>query len=177
MRAKPHATRCSHMPSGCKPPLIKARLEKRLSVCIAGVLYSNCSSHSSPESRVQVRNAKTLSFKEYVDAVYRRIGFPMIQPDDWAALHDELRPLLENWRRVVVYYVLRLLIAPLWEALILLDRLMFLRERGHPSALIPIFDPLLSPRNYALVAVRNTPDAGNHSWATALFGSALIAVD
>jgi len=60
--------------------------------CWRAVLELLISQQDSPESRVQVRNAKTLSFKEYVDAVYRRIGFPMIQPDDWAALHDELRP-------------------------------------------------------------------------------------
>ena len=40
------------------------------------------------------------------------------------------------------------------QELILLDRYLFLRERGHRAALLPIFDPLLSPRNYALVGVR-----------------------
>ena len=55
--------------------------------------------------------------------------------------------VIDNWRRVVVYYVLRLLLAPLWEALILLDRLLFLRELGHASALVPLFDPRLSPRS------------------------------
>ena len=55
---------------------------------------------------------------------------------------------------MVVYYVLRLLIAPLWEALLLLDRLLFLRERGYAAQLLPLFDPTLSPRNYAVLGVR-----------------------
>ena len=63
-------------------------------------------------------------------------------------------PLLRQSRRVVVYYVLRLLIAPLWEALLLLDRLLFLRERGYAAQLLPLFDPTLSPRNYAVLGVR-----------------------
>ena len=72
--------------------------------------------------------------------------------------------------------VLRLLLAPLWEALILLDRLLFLRERGHRSALVPIFDPLLSPRNYAVVGVKHW-EGGDAGWASSRFGSASIAVD
>ena len=54
----------------------------------------------------------------------------------------------------MVYYVLRLLLAPLWEALLLLDRLLFLQERGYAAQLLPLFDPTLSPRNYAVLGVR-----------------------
>ena len=61
---------------------------------------------------------------------------------------------LTDQRRVVVYYVLRLLLAPLWEALLLLDRLLFLQERGYAAQLLPLFDPTLSPRNYAVLGVR-----------------------
>ena len=47
------------------------------------------------------------------------------------------------------------MLAPLWETLILLDRLLFLIERGYPAALIPLFAPTISPRNYALVAFKD----------------------
>ena len=47
-----------------------------------------------------------------------------------------------------------MLLGPLWEALILLDRLLYLRERGHTARLVPLFDPSLSPRSYALVSVK-----------------------
>ena len=82
-----------------------------------------------------------------------------------------------------MYYVLRQLLAPLWEALILLDRLLYLRELGHASALVPLFDPHLSPRNYAVVGVKtwaSRVDGGRSDgdvWAATRFGSAEIAVD
>jgi len=76
-------------------------------------------------------------------------------------------PALLQWRHVVVFYVLRLLLAPLWEALILLDRLLFLTEKGYPAALIPLFDPSISPRNYALVAFKDEHAA---EWLTSHAG-------
>ena len=47
------------------------------------------------------------------------------------------------------------LFGPLLEALVLIDRLLYLRELGHTAALVPLFDPSLSPRSYALVAVKS----------------------
>ena len=60
--------------------------------------------------------------------------------------------------------MLRLLLAPLWEAMVLLDRLLWLRERGHAACLVPLFDPSLSPRSYALVAVRGE-HAAERCWS------------
>eukprot|EP00975_Prorocentrum_lima_P021995 4630277-Prorocentrum_lima.AAC.1 len=51
--------------------------------------------------------------------------------------------------------------APLVEALLVLDRYLFLRERGHAAAVIPIFDPLLSPRAFALVGLKYPRTAGS----------------
>lgn len=42
----------------------------------------------------------------------------------------QVSPMLAAWKNVVTFYVLRGLLAPLWEALILLDRLLYLRELG-----------------------------------------------
>ena len=56
--------------------------------------------------------------------------------------------------------VLRLMLAPLWEAVVLLDRLLYLREHGYAeSALVPLFDPTLSPRSYGLVVLKRPPPA------------------
>ena len=61
--------------------------------------------------------------------------------------------MLPFWRRVTVHYALRLLVAPLIESCILLDRLLYLRENGITNSWISsIFDPELSPRNFAIVA-------------------------
>ena len=81
-----------------------------------------------------------------------------------------------RWWEVVTFYTLRLAMAPVIETVILLDRLLyplqesndivctyiqfyyrqlFLYENGHNSIMLPLFDPLLSPRNQVILAVKN----------------------
>lgn len=52
------------------------------------------------------------------------------------------------------YWSLRAALGPLLETLILLDRLLFLQEQGSSveAVMLPIFDPVLSPRNVAIIA-------------------------
>ena len=85
---------------------------------------------------------------------------------------------LANWKEFIAFYALRLCLAPLLESIILVDRLQFLveQDRDTPAAradtesrdaeradtetgtgrqdcaLLPIFDPSVSPRNFVLVA-------------------------
>ena len=71
---------------------------------------------------------------------------------------EENQDLIENlsgqWWNVVTFYSLRLVLAPVIETVVLLDRVLSLQERGFGAALIPIFDPELSPRNHVLLAVK-----------------------
>ena len=60
-----------------------------------------------------------------------------------------------------MFFMLRLALAPCVESLLLLDRAIFLMEQRtshtHKTVdvrLTPIFDPLMSPRNIALVAIK-----------------------
>ena len=62
---------------------------------------------------------------------------------------------LSQWWRVVAFYSLKLVLAPVIETVLLLDRCLYLHEKGCDSALVPIFDPSLSPRNHVLVSVKN----------------------
>ncbi|KAL6547003.1 hypothetical protein OROMI_022724 [Orobanche minor] len=52
------------------------------------------------------------------------------------------------------YWTLRAALGPVLETLLLLDRLLFLQEQGDVlfAVLLPLFDPVLSPRNMALIA-------------------------
>ncbi|GAB2233464.1 hypothetical protein Drorol1_Dr00002687 [Drosera rotundifolia] len=69
--------------------------------------------------------------------------------------------LLGIWKEYVhfakligAYWSLRAVLGPLLETLVLLDRVLFLQEQ-RPSDVIdivPIFDPVLSPRNMAIIA-------------------------
>lgn len=80
----------------------------------------------------------------------QRVGLDPQLPLDLAALRAQQAQ--EN--RVVAFFSLALMLAPLVETLILLDRLLYLEEQGFYAELLPIFSPELSPRNLVLVATK-----------------------
>uniref|UniRef100_A0A2I3RRF6 Methyltransferase like 25B n=1 Tax=Pan troglodytes TaxID=9598 RepID=A0A2I3RRF6_PANTR len=91
-----------------------------------------------------------LKIEEYVQQGLQRVGLDPQLPLNLAALQAHLAQ--EN--RVVAFFSLALLLAPLVETLILLDRLLYLQEQGFHAELLPIFSPQLSPRNLVLVATK-----------------------
>ena len=126
-----------------------------------------------------LRNGHRLTWREYVAAIYERRG---LEPDadDWEQA-AQLEPQLAGWRRVVSFFVLRNLLSAVWEAAILIDRLLYLGERGHAAALVPLFDPDVSPRNMALVALRRgaegTPSMGETEWRALLPAEPALVCD
>ncbi|XP_068397141.1 methyltransferase-like protein 25B isoform X3 [Eschrichtius robustus] len=91
-----------------------------------------------------------LKIEEYVQRGLQRVGLDPHLPLNLAALRAHQAQ--EN--RVVAFFSLALLLAPLVETLILLDRLLYLQEQGFHAELLPIFSPELSPRNLVLVATK-----------------------
>lgn len=95
----------------------------------------------------------------YAQSLLSSIGLP---PIDESALEELNDLVVEQWERVAIFFMLRLALAPCVESLILLDRAIFLAERSashthhRPVAvnLLPVFDPKISPRNIAVVAVQ-----------------------
>ena len=81
---------------------------------------------------------------------------------------EELSELVREWEKVAMFFMLRLTLAPCVESLLLLDRALYLMggaTSGHAHKqdivsvdLLPIFDPKLSPRNIALIAVKKKCD-------------------
>jgi hypothetical protein len=53
---------------------------------------------------------------------------------------------------------LQMAIADVIESLVLIDRVIYLHEMGAKAGIVPLFDPSISPRNMAIVAVK---DANN----------------
>ncbi|NXE29753.1 RRNAD protein, partial [Ardeotis kori] len=98
-----------------------------------------------------VKKAHALTFPQYA-----RLGLPRVGLDPAAIPLDSeaVGAMLEQQQKVVAFFSLTLLLAPLVETLILLDRLLYLREHGFQCALLPLFDPRFSPRNLVLVAAR-----------------------
>uniref|UniRef100_A0A674K5U6 Methyltransferase like 25B n=1 Tax=Terrapene triunguis TaxID=2587831 RepID=A0A674K5U6_9SAUR len=79
-----------------------------------------------------------------------RVGLDPAAPLDRACVDA----MLAQQQNVVAFFSLALLLAPLVETLILLDRMIYLQEQGFQCQLIPLFNPSFSPRNLVLVAAK-----------------------
>ncbi|XP_051262504.1 protein RRNAD1 [Dicentrarchus labrax] len=97
-----------------------------------------------------IKKAHLLPFTEYARLGLARVGLPPGLPLD----PERVAAMLKQQGRVVVYFSLALLLAPVVETLVLLDRMIYLQENGVDSQLVPLFDPNFSPRNFVLVALK-----------------------
>ncbi|NXU00625.1 RRNAD protein, partial [Buphagus erythrorhynchus] len=97
------------------------------------------------------RKAHALSFPQYA-----HLGLPLagLDPARVPLDSEAVGAMLEQQHKVVAFCTLVQLLAPAVETLILLDRLLYLREQGFHCALVPLFNPQFSPRNLVLVAAR-----------------------
>ncbi|XP_019620905.1 PREDICTED: methyltransferase-like protein 25 [Branchiostoma belcheri] len=99
--------------------------------------------------------AKSKDFMDYVRRALRRLQMEHADLSD-----EEINSYFEQYegklRHLQAFIQLRACLAPCVEAIILLDRLHFLHEQPGVShaALVPVFDPVISPRCYALVAIK-----------------------
>ncbi|KAL4228269.1 Ribosomal RNA adenine dimethylase domain-containing protein 1 [Mactra antiquata] len=91
-----------------------------------------------------------MQFERYARLGLSKLGIPEDKLTD--NLLHEASSMTERWKDVVAFYTIRLALAPVIETLLLLDRMIFLYEKGHSSSLIPVFDPELSPRNFVLLS-------------------------
>ncbi|XP_077114272.1 methyltransferase-like protein 25B isoform X4 [Ranitomeya variabilis] len=97
-----------------------------------------------------IKNAHKLLFIEYAKQGLRRVGLDPCTP----LSHTLVEAMLSQHQKVVSFFSLALLLAPLVETLILLDRMIFLQEQGFQCDLVPLFKPEFSPRNLVLVATK-----------------------
>lgn len=73
---------------------------------------------------------------------------------------EEINELLKTHQHdqklIQLNYFIRLLMAKIIETLILTDRYLFLLENNNAGKvfLVKVFDPLVSPRNYCLIAIK-----------------------
>lgn len=99
-----------------------------------------------------IKKAHLLPFTEYARLGLPRVGLPPDLPLDSA----RVEAMLEHQNRVVVFFSLALLLGPVVETLVLLDRIIYLQENGVDSQLVPLFNPNFSPRNFVLVALKTS---------------------
>ncbi|XP_047468711.1 methyltransferase-like protein 25B [Penaeus chinensis] len=99
-----------------------------------------------------VNHAHEMEFPVYAKAATTRLNDVIVPEEDLTS--ETTNHNLSRWMQVVVYYSMRLLLAPVIESVVLMDRLLYLYEKGVESVLVPAFDPQLSPRNHVLVAIK-----------------------
>uniref|UniRef100_A0A1A7XUZ0 Methyltransferase like 25 n=1 Tax=Iconisemion striatum TaxID=60296 RepID=A0A1A7XUZ0_9TELE len=123
------------------------------------ILRDHYSSYKS-EKRVGNVYSKTKSFVDYVRRALRRLEL-----DDSKLSDGEIQSYYDTHRarmdEMHAFNMLKVTLAPCIEGLILLDRLCYLKEQDGVSfsALVQLFDPLLSPRCYALVGLKSHANA------------------
>uniref|UniRef100_A0A182Q4U8 Methyltransferase domain-containing protein n=1 Tax=Anopheles farauti TaxID=69004 RepID=A0A182Q4U8_9DIPT len=103
----------------------------------------------------QVGRLKCNGFVDYVRKSVRRLGLiESVTITEESLLEMETRFAAEL-EQLKVFYLIRQQFAPVVETLILLDRLLYLRECGYErSFLVKLFEPVVSPRCYALIALK-----------------------
>jgi hypothetical protein len=75
---------------------------------------------------------------------------------------EEMKPLIEEsyaklepqFRHLTVWIALQMIAAQVIESAIVLDRFLYIEEHGAKAFIVPLFDPIISPRNLAIVAVK-----------------------
>ncbi|CAH2050850.1 unnamed protein product, partial [Iphiclides podalirius] len=93
-----------------------------------------------------IKHSRNMTFDSYCEAALGRLDVAL--PERLMAVG---RSALLQWRRVVMVYSLRLILAPLVESIILLDRVLYLLEHGMSCEIRPVFDPKISPRNHIIL--------------------------
>lgn len=111
--------------------------------------------HPDSKNCIQVGRIKNATnFIDYVRMCSKRtqLNLDAVSDAELVALEEAF----EHQRlQLNLFYLLRMTFAPVIETLILLDRLLYLRENGiSNSFLVKLFDPIVSPRCFGVVAVK-----------------------
>ncbi|GFT45465.1 protein RRNAD1 [Nephila pilipes] len=99
-----------------------------------------------------VKHAELLPFQEYAKKALSKVKISL---PEHILTSPDVEACLAKWKDVLIFYSLRLITAPIVESLILIDRLIYLYEQGHPGCIVPIFDASLSPRNQLLLSAKH----------------------
>ncbi|XP_044584278.1 methyltransferase-like protein 25 [Cotesia glomerata] len=108
-----------------------------------------------PNSRVG-RGAPTEDFPTYATWALKKIGLEQNQIPSTEDLDKLHRAYADREWKMNAFQYLRVHLAPLIESALVLDRVIYLQKSGKCSkaSVVRIFDPLLSPRCYAIIALK-----------------------
>lgn len=112
-----------------------------------------------PNQEPQILKVGKLRYKNFEDYFRKSCKKFNIPLTDELKSAEKINELYENHkfqhRLINLLYLIRLLYAQTIEALILLDRYLYLLENNIDDVyLVKLFDPIISPRNYGFVAIK-----------------------
>ncbi|MEE6480249.1 hypothetical protein FKM82_012514 [Ascaphus truei] len=119
------------------------------------VICKDCYDFTRSDRRVGKVFAKSSCFTDYVRTSLKKLG-----QDDSKLSDKQIMDYYENYKprmnELNAFTMLKVILAPCIEALILLDRLCYLKEQDTIawSGLVKLFDPVKSPRCYAVVSMK-----------------------
>lgn len=109
----------------------------------------------SSEAIVGKSKSPCCNFLEYVKAAEKKLN--VIIPLSDNEINEFYSVYEQKEDELNLFNLFRCLVAPVIESLILLDRLLFLLERGHQNSyLVKLFDPVISPRCYGLISLKSS---------------------
>ncbi|CAA7405432.1 unnamed protein product [Spirodela intermedia] len=114
---------------------------------------ADCSCTTSGIKDVCGSSSKFCLFEEFSRAGLSRLGIGNTDHIDLLGIWKDVQPFIDL---IGPYWALHAALGPLVETYLLLDRLLFLQEQGDgvEVKMVPLFDPLLSPRNVAIIALK-----------------------
>lgn len=117
------------------------------------LLNKECPNFTSDEKQVGRFRKECNNFEEYVKKASERLRIELdINNEDILELYGKYKL---RRHELNLFYLLRGLLSSSIESLILLDRLLYLLENNcEQSFLVQVFDPVISPRCYALIAIK-----------------------
>lgn len=117
------------------------------------IIDKYCEDKSISESHVGRFRKESPNFLDYVKQAAKRIQFPLQLADN--EINDIYAKYEDRIDEMDFFYLVRSMLAPVVETLILLDRLLYLYEKGYKNSfLVQFFDPVLSPRCYGIVSIK-----------------------
>lgn len=105
---------------------------------------------------MKVGKLRYKNFEDYFRKSCKKFNIPLTEEMKSAEMINELYESHKFQHRLInLLYLIRLLYAQTIEALILLDRYLYLLENNIDEVyLVKLFDPIISPRNYGFVAIK-----------------------
>jgi|LULF01.1.fsa_nt_gb hypothetical protein len=102
------------------------------------------------------RSLYSLDFKDFVSITLKRF-FPHLKPPAEKSLMSfyKSHPNRQLIKYFTAYYACSRYFGELVEAYLLVDRALYLQQKGYESHIFEVFDPQISPRNKAIVATLN----------------------